>query len=73
MMDGKQLTILGVFMFGLRWRPELARQLQVSKVAVHKWVQKDRVPAPRADEVRALFAQRLKLMQTVAQENHIVL
>ena len=67
------LIEMGSAMFGLRWRVELGRHLGVSAVAVHKWIHKGEIPDTRADEVRALFAQRLKLMQAVAQENHIVL
>lgn len=72
-MDGAELIALGSAMFGRRWRVDLGRHLGVSRVAVHKWVHKGQVPDTRADEVRALFAERLKLMQAVAQENHIVL
>jgi len=72
-MDSAELITLGATMFGLRWRVEVSRHLGVSTVTIHKWVHKGKIPDTRADEVRALFAQRLKLMQTVAQENHIVL
>lgn len=71
-MDGAELIALGSAMFGRRWRVDLGRHLGVSRVAVHKWVHKGQVPDTRADEVRALFAERLKLMQAVAAENHIV-
>lgn len=67
------LIEMGSAMFGRRWRVELGRHLGVSRVAVHKWVHKRQVPENRADEVRALFVQRLKLMQDVAADNNITL
>ena len=73
MMPVTTLIEMGSAMFGTRWRVELARNLGVSRVAVHKWINKGQIPDARADEVRALFAERLKLMQAVAAENHIVL
>jgi hypothetical protein len=72
-MDSAELITLGSAMFGKRWRVEVSRNLGVSTVAVHNWVHnKKQIPDTRADEVRALFAQRLKLMQMVAEENHII-
>ena len=67
------LIEMGSAMFGRRWRVELGRHLGVSRVAVHKWIHKGEIPDTRADEVRALFVQRLKLMQDVASDNNITL
>jgi hypothetical protein len=53
-----ELAVIGQYLFGARWRPPLARALNVSLRAVHFWASgQDPIPNRRAVQIAALAAQ----------------
>jgi hypothetical protein len=53
-----ELAVIGQYLFGARWRPPLARALNVSLRAVHFWASgQDPIPKRRAVQIAALAAQ----------------
>jgi hypothetical protein len=54
-----ELATIGQYLFGARWRPPLARALNVSPRAVHFWASgHEPIPNRRAAQIAAVPAQR---------------
>jgi hypothetical protein len=54
MMNVEELERLGRFIHGERWKSPLARDLGVSNVTIHAWVNGGKMPVYAAIAVRAL-------------------